>query len=329
MRARPVALLLIAVLAATSGASALPVADVDLAPAASPAPDPTPGEDNPPTPRSDDPSDPLGDDGSWCFVDTIGEPPRTGGPSICKDRWNGTDADRTGGNGPSMRTASNAPPPATTFSTGRRVADPPGVSGPSRVEARSSTVPATPDRGPGWTLAVVATIAALAVPVVWLYRRIVEDEILEHPMRRRIVDLVRSSPGRSAAEIARELDADYDTVRYHVRRLEDCGKLVTRRPDGKIRYFADGGTHDRREIDVLSVLACDVRRRIVRSLIDEEGLYAGEVADRAGIARSTASHHLTTLREAGVVERDRHGNHVRYDIPATARPVVERGLDAG
>lgn len=328
MRTRLAALLTLALLVATSGASALPLVDLDPASATSAVPEAEPGEDAPSIPLSYDPPGPLGDDGSWCKVTTFGDPPPIDGPSICKDPWGGDGARRAGGAAPSLRGPSVTPPsPVTVASTGTRPADAPDTDR-APIEVRSTPVPNTPDRVPGWTLAVAATIAA-AIPVLWLYRRMTGEEILEHPTRRRIVDLIRSSPGLSAAEIARRLDADYDTIRYHVRRLEDCGKLVTRRPDGKIRYFANGGTHDRREIDVLSVLACDVRRRIVRSILDEDGLYAGEVADRADIARSTASHHLSTLQGAGVVERDRHGNHVRYDVPATARRLVERGLDGG
>jgi DNA-binding transcriptional ArsR family regulator len=38
----------------------------------------------------------------------------------------------------------------------------------------------------------------------------------------------------------------------------------------------------------------------------------GEVASVLGLATATASHHLTTLRDAGLVAGDRMGRRLRY-----------------
>jgi DNA-binding transcriptional ArsR family regulator len=38
----------------------------------------------------------------------------------------------------------------------------------------------------------------------------------------------------------------------------------------------------------------------------------GEVADRLGLAPATASHHLTTLRDAGLVAAERAGRRLLY-----------------
>ena len=54
------------------------------------------------------------------------------------------------------------------------------------------------------------------------------------------------------------------------------------------------------------------RRLHVLRLLGERGLRVTTVADAAGIAKSTAAHHLRVLVEAGLVERVQHRGIVVY-----------------
>ncbi len=67
-------------------------------------------------------------------------------------------------------------------------------------------------------------------------------------------------------------------------------------------------------VDALSALAHESRLAIFRVLVPEgpDGLPAGEIGNRLGIAANALSFHLTRLRYAGLVSMRRNGQQVIY-----------------
>ncbi len=67
-------------------------------------------------------------------------------------------------------------------------------------------------------------------------------------------------------------------------------------------------------VDALSALAHDSRLAIFRVLVPEgpDGLPAGEIGKRLGIAANALSFHLTRLRYAGLVSVRRNGQQLIY-----------------
>ncbi len=67
-------------------------------------------------------------------------------------------------------------------------------------------------------------------------------------------------------------------------------------------------------VDALSALAHESRLAIFRLLIPEgpDGLPAGEIGKRLGIAANALSFHLTRLRYAGLVSVRRNGQQMIY-----------------
>lgn len=63
-------------------------------------------------------------------------------------------------------------------------------------------------------------------------------------------------------------------------------------------------------------LADPTRRRIL-ALLREGDLPAGEIAAQFPIAWASVSHHLTVLREAGLVVATREGQFIRYSLNTT------------
>ncbi len=66
----------------------------------------------------------------------------------------------------------------------------------------------------------------------------------------------------------------------------------------------------------LRALADPTRRGILRLLRDGD-LPAGEIAARFDLTGATVSHHLATLREAGLVAAERNGRSIVYSLDAT------------
>ncbi len=63
-------------------------------------------------------------------------------------------------------------------------------------------------------------------------------------------------------------------------------------------------------------LADPTRRRIL-ALLREGDLPAGEIAAHFPVAWASVSHHLTVLREAGLVVATREGQFIRYSLNTT------------
>ena len=63
-------------------------------------------------------------------------------------------------------------------------------------------------------------------------------------------------------------------------------------------------------------LADPTRRRILELLRDDD-LTAGELAEHFDISKPSLSHHLATLRSAGLVSDERRGQNIVYSLNTT------------
>lgn len=63
-------------------------------------------------------------------------------------------------------------------------------------------------------------------------------------------------------------------------------------------------------------LADPTRRRILE-LLKSGDLTAGELAAHFDISKPTLSHHLATLKDAGLVTDERHGQNIVYSLNTT------------
>ncbi|MDG4820497.1 metalloregulator ArsR/SmtB family transcription factor [Asanoa sp. WMMD1127] len=75
---------------------------------------------------------------------------------------------------------------------------------------------------------------------------------------------------------------------------------------------------------VLQALALPLRLRIVLDILDREAT-AADLADRLDVGYGTLAQHLRHLRLAGLVQRRRAGNHVRY-VAAPSTAVLVRAI---
>ena len=66
----------------------------------------------------------------------------------------------------------------------------------------------------------------------------------------------------------------------------------------------------------IRALADPTRREILR-LLREGDLAAGDIASRFDMTAPTVSHHLSVLKDAGLVQAERDGRSVVYSIDTT------------
>ncbi|MCL4078143.1 autorepressor SdpR family transcription factor [Coriobacteriia bacterium Es71-Z0120] len=68
--------------------------------------------------------------------------------------------------------------------------------------------------------------------------------------------------------------------------------------------------------DVFKALSDPTRREILRLLRDGD-LTAGAIAEHFDISKPSISHHLASLRHAGLVTAERRGQEILYSLDAT------------
>lgn len=61
----------------------------------------------------------------------------------------------------------------------------------------------------------------------------------------------------------------------------------------------------------------DATRRTILQLLRDGDLTAGEIADHFEMSKPSISHHLSTLKQAGLVLEERDGRHRRYSLNTT------------
>jgi DNA-binding transcriptional ArsR family regulator len=72
-------------------------------------------------------------------------------------------------------------------------------------------------------------------------------------------------------------------------------------------------------------LADPTRRRILE-LLSRRDLTAGDIAEEFPIAFPSVSRHLGVLKDAGLVDSEREGQHIRYRLNTTVSQEVVRYL---
>ncbi|HIR04590.1 MAG TPA: winged helix-turn-helix transcriptional regulator [Candidatus Copromonas faecavium] len=79
------------------------------------------------------------------------------------------------------------------------------------------------------------------------------------------------------------------------------------------------GTKKRKEERLLSfadafrALSDPTRREILR-LLSKGDMYAGEIAGSFDMTGATISHHLSILKQAGLVDEEKQGKYIRYSL---------------
>lgn len=68
--------------------------------------------------------------------------------------------------------------------------------------------------------------------------------------------------------------------------------------------------------DGFKALADPTRRRILELLAQNE-LTAGEIAAQFDMTKPSVSHHLAILKSAGLVQDERHGQNIVYNVNMT------------
>jgi len=141
---------------------------------------------------------------------------------------------------------------------------------------------------------------------IGLFSRIDRDDLLDHPLRADIVQVVGSQPGIHFQELVRRMDKGRGTMEHHLRKLVDGGLLVPQTSSGFTCYFPKGKV-DRSVMAAAPVLKSDGARVVLQTIHDNPGIAAQDVAERTGLTPSTVNYHLKRLTQVGLANGQRNG----------------------
>lgn len=181
----------------------------------------------------------------------------------------------------------------------------------------ASVAGAAPDAPWREPMLLSLSAAALLLPFLALYRRVLQDTCLRNELRRRVLQRVREQPGVSIDRIARDEGCAYQTVRHHVRVLSSLGFLEPHREGGRVFLFENGGRYsllDKR----LRVAEGTAAARVLCVVRAQPGCSPASVAIALGLSRSTVKFHLDRLAQRGLVRAERAGSAVRLFASAPA-----------
>jgi DNA-binding transcriptional ArsR family regulator len=143
-----------------------------------------------------------------------------------------------------------------------------------------------------------------------LFSRLKEPEVLGHPARAQILQLIEAEPGIHFKQMARRTGLPNGSLVHHLETLRRSGAVVARPAGGYTLYFL-GSRVPAGSAEAASVLKADGARRILELVRGEPGLSSAEVASRCGLQPSTVTYHVQRLQAAGLLTGLRDGRSVR------------------
>lgn len=190
------------------------------------------------------------------------------------------------------------------------------VGRPLRAHEAAGAEPAPPRVGSAE--AVVLTAAAAAVTAVLarggyltvLYSRLRRSELLDHPVRRRVYDLILARPGIHLKGVAAALGLGTGAAVYHLRVLER-GSLVTHVSLPNYRRYYLSGSVPHGALRSVAELESPGARAVYEAARAQPGMTLTELARRARMNLPTAHRTVERLRGAGLLEKRTEGRLVR------------------
>ena len=173
------------------------------------------------------------------------------------------------------------------------------------------------DEGKRATLKRFAALGA-ATPLV----RLSADEGSE--VREAIVGYLAATPGAHFSKLRDDLKLGTGETQHHLRRLEDGG-TIEHRTDGEYKRYFPTDRFSAFEQRALGYLRRETPRRMLVALLRDPSASGRDIAERAGVSRSSVSKYAAELESAGLCSRS-DGYELRR--PETLLTLIVRYADS-
>lgn len=142
----------------------------------------------------------------------------------------------------------------------------------------------------------------------------------DHPLRRQILETIRSRLGINEVGIQEKTGLKRSTVRHHLQALMDAG-LLERHPVGRENHYFPAGT-PARDVKRLSAATHGRAKRVLREVFLDPGLTQAELAERLGMTRKVLRSYLDFLGEHHLLQEQRDARTQRYWPGGSANATV-------
>lgn len=137
-----------------------------------------------------------------------------------------------------------------------------------------------------------------------------ERDLLQQPLRRRLLDLIASRPGIHGSELSREAGQPWGTVHYHLALLSK-GQLVDMLETGRERrYFLPGLEPGRARL--LALMNQGRRPEVAQYIRANPGTRQIDVCDALDVSRKTFRNAIQPLVAENLVHQRRGLQDTRY-----------------
>lgn len=162
--------------------------------------------------------------------------------------------------------------------------------------------------GTGLTLAGIGIFLAMGG-----LRHVDNNNVLEHPLRKGIMESVSDQPGVHLRELATLHDTAVTNTQWHLRKLEQAGLIRTQKVGGRrLFYPTQGGIATKQEAVENAATSNPNADRIFGFIQEHIGCDVRQIMEGLGMNPGTIRWHLRRLKEAGLLSEESHGNHVYY-----------------
>jgi predicted transcriptional regulator len=150
------------------------------------------------------------------------------------------------------------------------------------------------------------------------------QNVLDNRNRQLIFNYVLNNPGCTPSEITASGNMRTGTVKYHVRMLEQEGKIILHKMGKFMRIYRNTLNMDEMEKVIASHLRNDMSRKILNAIMDEPGITNQKLSEKFALDKSTIHWYLQKFLGDNIVEAEVEGKYKKYYVSASAREKLRK-----
>lgn len=144
-------------------------------------------------------------------------------------------------------------------------------------------------------------------------RHVDKQNVMEHPLRRSLMEMVQDQPGIHLRELANAHGTAVTNTQWHLRKLELADMLRTQKVQGRRLYYpAEGGIEARSEAIANAAIRNPNAEAIFEYLVENSGCNQRTVSESLEMNAGTVRWHLRKLEAAGLIRSVPDGTQTRY-----------------
>lgn len=132
-------------------------------------------------------------------------------------------------------------------------------------------------------------------------------------IRKKLIDIIKNKPGIHFREIFREVDIAMGELEYHLHILEKMELISKTTNTYYTRYYPayELGVEDKR---IMALLRQEMLREILIFIISTDKPSHGDITKKFNLLKSTTSFYLDKLLKPRIIEKEKSGRKVIYNV---------------